>query len=286
MQWNLDFMAKSDEGLAYADLAQRVDEAVEFMLACGMDEGAAVMRETEFYVSHECLLLEYEQALTRQDSTTGLWYDCSGHFLWCGERTRQLDAAHVEFLRGVGNPIGVKVSDAMPPSDLVTLVQAVNPHNVPGRVAVIVRMGADKLREGLPPLLEAVGRAGQVVTWVCDPLHGNTESCAGFKTRRYERVRAEVEAFFDVHDAMGTVPGGVHLEMTGDDVTECLGGGSDVASENLGDAYRTQCDPRLNAAQALEMAFYVASRLRQRKDRLRTAAEAEKAAAAAAASAA
>jgi len=137
MQWNLDFMAKSDEGMAYADLAQRVDEAVEFMLACGMDERAAVMRETEFYVSHECLLLEYEQALTRQDSTTGLWYDCSGHFLWCGERTRQLDAAHVEFLRGVGNPIGVKVSDAMPPSDLVTLVQAVNPHNVPGRVAVI-----------------------------------------------------------------------------------------------------------------------------------------------------
>jgi 3-deoxy-7-phosphoheptulonate synthase len=310
MDWNLDFMAKSDEGRTYADLAARVDEAISFMLACGMDYDAAIMRETEFYVryrrrgraeegrsrihfiridsnkkptpppppppplspSHECLLLEYEHALTRQDSTTGLWYDCSGHFLWCGERTRQLDAAHIEFLRGVGNPLGVKVSDKMDPGDLVTLIHTLNPGNTPGRLAVIVRMGADNVRAKLPGLVEAVTAAGQVVAWVCDPMHGNTEACNGFKTRRYEKVRAEVEAFFDVHDALGTVPGGVHLEMTGDDVTECLGGGSDVAAANLPDAYRTQCDPRLNAAQALEMAFYVARRLRARKERLNAAA--------------
>ena len=212
--------------------------------------------------------MNYEEALTREDSTTGLWYDCSGHFLWCGERTRQLDAAHIEFLRGVGNPLGVKVSDKMDPADLVTLVQTLNPANSPGRLAVIVRMGADNVRAKLPPLVKAVAGAGAVVTWVCDPMHGNTEPVAGFKTRRYERVRAEVEAFFDVHDELGTVPGGVHLEMTGDDVTECLGGGSDVSPATLADAYRTQCDPRLNAAQALEMAFYVARRLRARKERL------------------
>jgi len=271
MDWNLAFMAKSDEGRHYTDLAGRVDEAIAFMLACGMDPAAATLRETEFYVSHECLLLDYEQALTREDSTTGLWYDCSGHFLWCGERTRQLDAAHIEFLRGVGNPLGVKVSDKMDPGELVALVQALNPANTPGRLAVITRMGAAGVRRALPGLVSAVAGAGLVVTWVCDPMHGNTESVAGYKTRRYENVRAEVEAFFDVHDALGTVPGGVHLEMTGDDVTECLGGGSDVAPGDLNSAYRTQCDPRLNAAQALELAFYVASRLRARKEKMQAA---------------
>ena len=222
-------------------------------------------------ISHECLLLDYEEALTREDSTTGLWYDCSGHFLWCGERTRQLDAAHIEFLRGVGNPLGVKVSDKMDSGDLVTLIHTLNPANTPGRLAVIVRMGADNVRAKLPAMISAVRDAGQIVTWVCDPMHGNTETCAGYKTRRYERVRSEVEAFFDVHDALGSVPGGVHLEMTGDDVTECLGGGSDIAAANLSEAYRTQCDPRLNAAQGLEMAFYVARRLRERKERLKSA---------------
>lgn len=267
-QWNLDFMQNSDEGKAYMDLARRVDEAIQFMQACGLDANQPIMKETEFFTSHECLLLDYEEALTRLDSTTGLWYDCSAHFLWCGERTRQLDGAHVEFMRGVQNPIGVKVSDKMDPSKLVSLIATLNPDNVPGRLAVIVRMGAAKLRDKFPAMVEAVEEAGQIVTWVCDPMHGNTESCNGFKTRRYENVRAEVEAFFDVHDALGSVPGGVHLEMTGDNVTECIGGGSAVSADDLNSRYHTHCDPRLNAEQSLEMAFYVASRLRQRKDRL------------------
>lgn len=266
-QWNLDFMANSDEGKAYMDLAKRVEEALQFMKACGMTDEMGVMNETEFYTSHECLLLDYEEALTRLDSTTNQWYDCSAHFLWCGERTRQLDAAHVEFLRGIQNPVGVKVSDKMDPAELVSLIASLNPDNVPGRLAVIVRMGADKLRQKFPALIEAVEQAGQVVTWVCDPVHGNTESVNGFKTRRYENIRAEVEAFFDVHDAMGSVPGGVHLEMTGDNVTECVGGGSQIGEDDLESRYHTHCDPRLNAEQALEMSFYVASRLRQRKEK-------------------
>jgi 3-deoxy-7-phosphoheptulonate synthase len=267
-QWNLDFMSQSDEGKAYVELAKRVDEAIKFMSACGLDMHSNVMKETEFYVSHECLLMDYEQALTREDSTTGLWYGCSGHFLWCGERTRQLDNAHVEFMRGIGNPIGVKVSDKMDPSELVALISTLNPENTAGRLAVIVRMGATKLREKFPLLLEAVQAAGQTVCWVCDPMHGNTEDVNGYKTRRYDNIRAEVEAFFDIHEQMGTVPGGIHLEMTGDNVTECIGGGSAVGETDLNSRYHTHCDPRMNAEQALEMSFYVASRLRQRKERL------------------
>eukprot|EP00891_Asterochloris_glomerata_P006089 jgi/Astpho2/6089/fgenesh1_pm.00084_%23_21_t len=264
-QWNLDFMDNSDEGKAYMDLASRVDEAIQFMNACGLAADHPIMNETEFYVSHECLLLDYEQALTREDSTTGLWYDCSGHFLWCGERTRQLDGAHLEFMRGIGNPIGVKVSDKMEPSQLVEMIQAFNPENTPGRLAIIVRMGAQKLRGKLPALVQAVEHAGHTVTWICDPMHGNTESCGSYKTRRYENIRSEVEAFFDVHDELGTVPGGIHLEMTGDNVTECIGGGASIEETDLSSRYHTHCDPRLNAEQALEMSFYVASRLRQRK---------------------
>jgi len=268
VDWNLDFMAQSEEGSKYVDLAHRVDEALQFMEAAGVSSANnASMKETEFYTSHECLLMEYEEALTRVDSTTGLWYDCSAHFLWCGERTRQLDNGHVEFLRGIGNPIGVKVSDKMPPADLVTLVSAVNPDNVPGRVCVIVRMGATKLRKHLPALLDVIKQSGQTVTWICDPMHGNTETVSGYKTRRYENVRAEVEAFFDVHEQCGTVPGGLHLEMTGENVTECIGGGSQVSDTDLSSRYHTHCDPRLNAEQALEIAFYVASRLRQRKNK-------------------
>jgi len=267
-QWNLDFMQNSDEGKAYMDLARRVDEAIQFMFACGLDNNTAIMKETEFYISHECLLLDYEEALTRLDSTTNQWYDCSAHFLWCGERTRQLDGAHVEFMRGLKNPIGVKVSDKMDPAKLVALIASLNPDNIPGRLAVIVRMGAEKLRQKFPAMIDAVDQAGQVVTWVCDPMHGNTESCNGIKTRRYDNIRAEVEAFFDVHDQVGSVPGGIHLEMTGDDVTECVGGGSMVGEGDLESRYHTHCDPRLNAEQSLEMAFYVASRLRQRKEKL------------------
>ncbi|GAB4822054.1 hypothetical protein N2152v2_009100 [Parachlorella kessleri] len=269
-----DRRENSDEGKAYLDLAKRVDEAIQFMMACGMDKNSPIFKETEFYVSHECLLMEYEEALTREDSTTGLWYGCSGHFLWCGERTRQLNNSHVEFMRGLGNPIGVKVSDKMDPSELVALIATLNPENTPGRLAVIVRMGASKLRKNMPGLVEAVQQAGQVVTWVCDPMHGNTEDCQGVKTRRYDNIRAEVEAFFDVHDEMGSVPGGLHLEMTGDNVTECLGGGAGISELDLNSRYHSHCDPRLNAEQALEMAFYAASRLRQRKERLAAAEQA------------
>lgn len=265
--WNLEFTQNSPEGRHYRDLAARVAEAMSFMLAAGLSPESPIMRETEFYVSHEALLLEYESALARQDSTTGLWYGCSGHFLWIGERTRELTGAHVEFLRGVGNPIGVKLSDKADPAGVVELLEAINPDNVPGRVALIVRMGAEKLRAKLPGLIDAVERAGLVVTWICDPMHGNTESVAGLKTRRFDRVKAEVEAFFDVHEARGTVPGGVHLEMTGEDVTECLGGGANVGELDLHSRYHTHCDPRLNAEQALELAFCVATRLRARKER-------------------
>lgn len=182
------------------------------------------MRETEFYTAHECLLLDYEQALTRLDSTSDLWYDCSAHFVWCGERTRQLDKAHVEFLRGVANPIGVKVSNKSSPEGLVELCRTLNPDNTPGRLGIIIRMGADNVRDHLPGLIKAVEDHGLVVTWICDPVHGNTETVNGYKTRRYDNIRGEVEAFFDVHEEMGTFPGGVHLEMTGDNVTECIGG--------------------------------------------------------------
>ena len=264
-QWNLDFMEKSDEGKLYMDLAARVDDAITFMEACGVGPQSSIMSQTEFYVSHEALLLEYESALTREDSTTGLWYDCSAHLVWVGERTRQLDHAHVEFLRGVGNPLAIKISDKADPEELLGAIEALNPENNPGRLAVIVRMGAEKLRERLPLLLRAVNDAGYKVTWVCDPMHGNTEVINGFKSRRYEKIRAEVEAFFDVHEQEGTIPGGIHLEMTGKDVTECTGGGSSVEPQNLGSRYETFCDPRLNAEQSLELAFYIAQRLRQRR---------------------
>eukprot|EP00798_Chlamydomonas_sp_ICE-L_P002087 gene2087-18142_t len=261
-QWNMDFMQNSNEGKHYMDIAKRVEEAIGFMVACGMDPKSPLMSETEFYTGHECLLLNYEEALTREDSTSNNYYACSAHFLWCGERTRQLDHAHIEFLRGVKNPIGVKVSDKMPPDDLVSMINNLNPDNTPGRLSVIVRMGANNVRQKLPAMLEAVKAAGQIVTWVSDPMHGNIETVSGYKTRRYDKIRAEIEAFFDVHDACGTIPGGVHLEMTGDDVTECIGGGSSVGEQDLESRYHTHCDPRLNGEQALEIAFYVASRLR------------------------
>ncbi|KDD73078.1 class-II DAHP synthetase, partial [Helicosporidium sp. ATCC 50920] len=268
LQWDLDFMHQSEEGRAYRDLAAHVDEALAFMRACGLDPDSPIMRETEFFVAHEALLLEYEAALTRQDSLSGLWYGCSGHFLWCGERTREPDHAHVEWLRGVGNPVGVKISNKADPEALLRLCERLNPDNAPGRLALIVRMGARKVAAGLPPLVRAIRDAGRVVTWICDPMHGNTESVGGFKTRRFANVRAELEAFFDVHDDLGTVPGGVHLEMTGDDVTECVGGGAAITEMDLSSRYHTHCDPRLNAEQALELAFFVASRLRKRRERL------------------
>jgi len=263
--WNLDFVEKTDEGSRYRKLANKVDESLRFMKAIGLDTSGPEFTRTDFYTAHECLLLPYEEALTRQDSTTGRWYDCSAHMLWVGERTRELDGAHLEFTRGVGNPLGVKISDKCTPEELIRIIDTMNPQNIPGKLTIIVRMGADKLRKNLPGLIRAVQREGKSVLWISDPVHGNTRKTAnGYKTRDFDNIRAELRAFFDVHDEMGSHPGGVHLEMTGEDVTECVGGVSDVTEESLSDRYRTYCDPRLNGAQALELAFLIAERMRRR----------------------
>ncbi|KAG2692340.1 hypothetical protein I3760_08G049000 [Carya illinoinensis] len=265
-QWNLDFAKHSEQGDRYRELAHRVDEALGFMAAAGLTVDHPIMTTTEFWTSHECLLLPYEQSLTRRDSTSGLYYDCSAHFLWAGERTRQLDGAHVEFLRGIANPLGIKASDKMDPSELVKLIEILNPQNKPGRITLITRMGAENMRVKLPHLIRAVRREGQVVTWVSDPMHGNTiKAPCGLKTRPFDSIRAEVRAFFDVHEQEGSHPGGVHLEMTGQNVTECIGGSQTVTFDDLGSRYHTHCDPRLNASQSLELAFIIAERLRNRR---------------------
>ncbi|XAR48547.1 3-deoxy-7-phosphoheptulonate synthase [Bertholletia excelsa] len=265
-QWNLDFTEHSEQGDRYQELAHRVDEALGFMAAAGLTVDHPIMKTTEFWTSHECLLLPYEQSLTRRDSTSGLYYDCSAHFLWAGERTRQLDGAHVEFLRGVANPLGIKVSDKMDPNELVKLIEILNPNNKPGRITIITRMGAENMRVKLPHLIRAVRRAGQIVTWVSDPMHGNTiKAPCGLKTRPFDSIRAEVRAFFDVHEQEGSHPGGVHLEMTGQNVTECIGGSRTVTFDDLSSRYHTHCDPRLNASQSLELAFIIAERLRKRR---------------------
>ncbi|KAG8369198.1 hypothetical protein BUALT_Bualt15G0126200 [Buddleja alternifolia] len=264
--WNLDFTQHSEQGDRYRELANRVDEALGFMQAAGLTMDHPVMKTTDFWTSHECLLLPYEQSLTRLDSTSGLYYDCSAHFLWVGERTRQLDGAHVEFLRGIANPLGIKVSDKMNPNELVKLIEILNPQNKPGRITIITRMGAENMRVKLPHLIRAVRRAGQIVTWVSDPMHGNTiKAPCGLKTRPFDSIRAEVRAFFDVHEQEGSHPGGVHLEMTGQNVTECIGGSQTVTFDDLGSRYHTHCDPRLNASQSLELAFIIAERLRKRR---------------------
>lgn len=265
-QWNLDFMERSEQGDRYRELAHRVDEALGFMSCAGLTPDHPIMATTNFWTSHECLLLPYEQALTREDSTSGLYYDCSAHMLWVGERTRQLDGAHVEFLRGVANPLGIKVSDKMDPNELVKLIDILNPKNKAGRITVIVRMGAENMRVKLPHLIRAVRRAGQIVTWVSDPMHGNTiKAPSGLKTRSFDSIRAELRAFFDVHDQEGSFPGGVHLEMTGQNVTECVGGSRTITFDDLSSRYHTHCDPRLNASQSLELAFNIAERLRKRR---------------------
>ncbi|XP_047319677.1 phospho-2-dehydro-3-deoxyheptonate aldolase 1, chloroplastic-like [Impatiens glandulifera] len=267
-QWNLDFTEHNEQGDRYKELGHRVDEALGFMAAAGLTMDHPVMKTTEFWTSHECLLLPYEQSLTRLDSTSGLFYDCSAHFLWVGERTRQLDGAHVEFLRGVANPLGIKVSDKMNPNDLVKLIEILNPGNKAGRITIIARMGAENMRVKLPHLIRAVKRSGQIVTWVSDPMHGNTiKAPCGLKTRPFDSIMAEVRAFFDVHEQEGSHPGGVHLEMTGQNVTECIGGSGSktVTFDDLGSRYHTHCDPRLNASQSLELAFSIAERLRKRR---------------------
>jgi 3-deoxy-7-phosphoheptulonate synthase len=268
-RWNLDFVERSPLVERYRDLAARIDETLNFMGACGLTSiSAPQIRETDFYTSHESLLLPYEQALTRVDSTSGEYYACSAHFLWIGDRTRQLDGAHVEFMRGIRNPIGMKVGPSMEADDLMRIMDVLDPQNEPGRLTLIARMGADKAAEKLPPLLRAVKRAGRTPVWLCDPMHGNTVSTAQkIKTRRFDSIVLELKSFFDSHEAEGTIAGGAHVEMTGQDVTECVGGARGLREEDLGARYETFCDPRLNAEQSLELAFLLAEELKARRAR-------------------
>jgi 3-deoxy-7-phosphoheptulonate synthase len=266
-RWNLDFVERSPLAARYKDLAARIDETLRFMAACGLTSvSAPQIRETDFYTSHEALLLPYEQALTRVDSTSGDHYACSAHFLWVGDRTRQLDGAHVEFLRGVKNPIGLKVGPSLDPDDMLRLIETLDPENEPGRLTLIARMGVDKVADKLPGLVRAVKRAGKNVVWLCDPMHGNTISTAQkIKTRRFDAIVGELSAFFDIHAAEGTVAGGAHVEMTGQNVTECVGGARGLAEADLASRYETFCDPRLNAEQSLELAFLIAEQLKTRR---------------------
>ena len=264
-RWTHDSLGSSPWSQKYRETADRIGDALEFMRACGIDPYFFNdMAKTEFYTSHEALLLPYEQAMTRQDSLTGDWYDTSAHFLWIGDRTRFPGSAHVEFLRGVGNPVGIKCGPGLEPDALLRLLDVLDPARAPGRVTLITRFGHDKIEAGLPRLVRAVTREGRPVVWSCDPMHGNVVKAAnGYKTRPFERILAEVRGFFAVHRAEGTHAGGIHAEMTGQNVTECTGGAVDVTEQSLADRYHTHCDPRLNASQSLELAFLLAEMLNE-----------------------
>lgn len=275
-EWTLGFIADSSEAERYQDMADRLDETLGFMAACGLTaDKTPQLRETNFYTAHEALLLNYEQALTRVDSTTGDWYDTSAHMLWIGDRTRQLDHAHVEFMRGIGNPIGMKCGPSTDPDELIRLIDTLNPDNIPGRLTLISRMSSEKVMDLLPPLVRRVRDEGRSVAWVCDPMHGNTiKASSGYKTRPFDRILTEVRGFFDVHQAEGTHAGGVHFEMTGQNVTECTGGAVAITDADLSARYHTHCDPRLNAQQSLELAFLLAEELKS----VRTGIQAQRAA--------
>ncbi|MBC2668381.1 class II 3-deoxy-7-phosphoheptulonate synthase [Novosphingobium piscinae] len=274
-QWTLEFMDRSPWAQKFAEVSARIGEALDFMQACGIDpQTVPQLQGTSFYTSHEALLLPYEEALTRQDSLTGDWYDCSAHMLWIGDRTRFEGSAHVEFLRGVGNPLGMKCGPSLAPDALLKLLDTLNPARKPGRITLISRFGHDKVEAGLAPLVRAVAREGHPVVWSCDPMHGNViKADNGYKTRPFDRILTEVKGFFAVHRAEGTHAGGIHIEMTGRDVTECTGGAIALTQEGLADRYHTHCDPRLNAAQSLELAFLLAEELnREASERTRQAA--------------
>ena len=262
-RWTHDFMGRSPWSKKFAEMAARIGEALDFMQACGIDaDSVPQLKATDFYTSHEALLLPYEQAMTREDSVAGGWYDTSAHFLWIGDRTRFEGSAHVEFLRGIGNPIGMKCGPSLEPDALLRLLDTLNPGRIPGRMTLITRYGHDKIEKGLPPLVRVVKREGHPVVWSCDPMHGNVIKAAnGYKTRPFDRILAEVRGFFAVHRAEGTFAGGIHAEMTGQIVTECTGGAIDVTEQSLADRYHTHCDPRLNAGQSLELAFLLAEML-------------------------
>ena len=263
--WNQDFIASSPAGQRYERLADEIDRAIAFMHACGADPEQT--RAVEFYSSHEALLLDYERALTRTDARSGDSYDLSAHLLWIGERTRGLGGAHVEFARRIRNPVAVKIGPAATAQDVLALIGALNPQDEPGRLTVITRMGAGRIRQVLPPLVEKVAASGAAVVWVCDPMHANTvEAAGGQKTRYFDDVLDEVAGFFEVHRSLGTHPGGIHIEFTGDDVTECIGGGHHIAESDLRNRYETACDPRLNRSQSLDLAFRVAGLYRRHLD--------------------
>jgi len=263
-KWNLDFIKDSPLGARYEDLAGRIDEALGFMAACGITgETVPAIRQTEFFTSHEALLLPYEAALTRVDSTTGDYYGTSAHMLWVGARTHQMDGAQIEYVRGLHNPIGLKCGPHLEADDLLRLIDIINPDNIAGRLTLIVRMGHDQILDKMPALVRAVEKAGKTVVWSCDPMHGNVEKAeSGYKTRKFDNILSEVKGFFEVHRAEGTHPGGIHLELTGQDVTECTGGAEQIGDMDLSNRYHTHCDPRLNANQALELAFLIADQLK------------------------
>jgi 3-deoxy-7-phosphoheptulonate synthase len=266
-QWMLGFVKDSPQSHKYQALADRITEALDFMQACGIDpQSHPEMRVTDFYTSHEALLLGFEEAMTRVDSTSGDYYATSGHLIWIGDRTRQLDHAHVEFFRGIKNPIGLKCGPSLKPDELIRLIDVLNPENEPGRLTLIARFGHDKAAQHLPDLVRAVKKEGRAVVWSCDPMHGNTVKAAnGYKTRPFDAITGEIRTFFSVHEAEGTHAGGIHLEMTGKNVTECTGGARAVSEADLADRYHTHCDPRLNAEQAIETAFLVAELLKKEK---------------------
>ena len=265
--WNQEFIAQSPQGKRYEEIANSIDDALIFMKAVGINsDNTSALKLAEFFTSHEALLLGYEHALTRQDSLTGKWYNCSAHFLWIGDRTRQPNGAHVEFLSGVDNPIGIKVGPTINEEELITLCEKLNPENEWGKLTLISRMGADTVRSKLPPLIKTIKESGQNVLWVCDPMHGNTyKTDNGYKTRHFDTILEELEHFFAIHRAEETVPGGVHFELTGDNVTECLGGAREISDSDLNSRYETACDPRLNNEQSLELAFLVTDLLRNRR---------------------
>lgn len=265
--WTLGFVSDSPQSERYAALANRISETIGFMRSIGITaDSNHSLRETDFYTSHEALLLGYEEALTRIDSTSGDWYGTSGHMMWIGDRTRQLDHAHIEYCRGIKNPIGMKCGPSLEADDLLRLIDRLNPENEAGRLTLIARFGYDKVEDHLPRLIRAVEKEGRKVVWSCDPMHGNTITAAGYKTRPFDRVLKEVQSFFAVHQAEGTHAGGIHIEMTGKNVTECTGGARAISAEELSDRYHTHCDPRLNADQALELAFLVAELLKKDRD--------------------
>jgi len=266
-KWMLGFVKDSPQAHRYQELADRISESLDFMRACGLDpERSQSLRTTDFFTSHEALLLGYEQALTRIDSTSGEWYATSAHFLWIGDRTRQFDHAHVEFFRGINNPIGMKCGPSLEADDLIRLIDMLNPENEAGRLTLIARFGADNVFDHLPGLVRRVKAEGRKVVWSCDPMHGNTiKAASGFKTRPFDQIMKEVEAFFAVHRAEGTHAGGIHLEMTGKNVTECTGGARAITDDELSDRYHTHCDPRLNADQAIELAFLIAENLKRER---------------------